>query len=90
MTTTTPVAPAEMPAAAAHPAPAVRAALEAARPTMPEIARALGVGGFALKAYFAGIRTPPAALRTRLAAYLRGQARRLEMLADVLDREAGP
>jgi hypothetical protein len=93
MTMTT--APAEMPAemptvAPVHPAPTVRAALEAARPTMAEIAQAIGVGVFALRAYFAGIRTPPAITRARLAVYLRGQAHFLEMLADKLDREAGP
>jgi hypothetical protein len=110
MTTTTPVtgpleAPGETPGEAprdaprAHPSPATRAALEAVRPTLAAIAAGTATGWHSLRAYEGGQRTPPRAVKLRLAAYLRGHAHRLEMaaealvaetLAETLEAEAGP
>ena len=68
----------------AHPAPAVRAALGTLRPTLAEVADAIGASSPAIRSYFGGERNTPPEVRQRLAAYLRSQARRLDTLADAL------
>jgi hypothetical protein len=95
MPATTPVAgPLEAPGEApketprAHPSPATRAALEAVRPTLAAIAAGTETGWHSLRAYEGGQRTPPRAVKLRLAAYLRGHAHRLEMAAEALAAEA--
>lgn len=71
----------------AHPAPSVRRALQGARPTLGEIADALGIPKPTLNAYLNGQRRPSKLTRLLLAAYCRNHARRLEALADELTEE---
>ena len=71
-----------------HPAPAFRAALEGVRPSMAEIATALGLPGATLSSYYTGIRGVPPRVQSLTAAYLRAQAAHLETLARALEATA--
>lgn len=71
-----------------HPAPAVRHALQGARPTLGEIATVLGIPTPTLNAYLNGQRRPSNATRFLLAAYIRTHAHALEGLAEALEAEA--
>lgn len=70
-----------------HPVPTFREALDRARPTLQELAHAIGVEPGTLAQYHAGARVPPSYVRRRLAAYLRIHAADMGAIADRLEAE---
>lgn len=70
------------PAPSGHPLPVFREALDRARPTLDDFARAAGVAAGTLLAYHSGTRRAPAPVRRRVAQYLRHLASELSRLAD--------
>lgn len=66
----------------------LRQALEAAIPTMPQLAKAAGVTYSALRAYRRGERTPAPAVIHRIARALREHGAKVAKLADELERAA--
>jgi hypothetical protein len=72
----------------AHPAPDYRAALDAARPSLPDIALALELPLSTLASYHNGFRQVPPRVQGLTAVYLRTHAARLLALADALDAAA--
>ncbi len=64
--------------------------LDAATPTLRDLARQVGVSYGALRAYRLGTRTPSPRVLRKLVAALRGQSGRLSKLADELEAAAQP
>jgi hypothetical protein len=62
--------------------------LDLLTPTQRDVARWIGTSYPTVRAYAIGARTPPAAVRRKLARALRDHAKALEKAADTLEREA--
>jgi transcriptional regulator with XRE-family HTH domain len=63
--------------------------LAAARPSLEELAREVGVSLRAMQSYAKGKRAAPPAVVRRLVTVLRSRGGRLQQLADQLERQAG-
>jgi len=64
--------------------------LKAANLSLAELAKAAGISVHAIRMYRKGLRTPPPAVRKRLAAALRRHSARLAKLADQLEQGDTP
>jgi transcriptional regulator with XRE-family HTH domain len=63
--------------------------LAAARPSLQDLAREVGVSYRAMQSYAKGKRAAPPAVLKRLVAALRARGGRLQRFADQLERQAG-
>lgn len=73
-----------------HPVPVFREALDGARPTLDDFARATDIPMGTLLSYYSGTRRAPEPVRRALAVYLRQLARHLVDLADRLTAPLDP
>lgn len=68
-----------------HPAPAFRAAMDEVRPSLHDLADALGIVPRTLTSYYSGTRGVPERVQRLTAIYLRAHAAHLEQLAAAID-----